>query len=116
MSEYVLAISRPGYDATDPATERKDFVFHSDNITFKIAKVLHFTSTSSQAHGLGYPPSFLFVRERTTPGQYDGGNDGYELGGSSTVYVDSTNVYYNDSVFNPRSSCYVFVLLDPLNE
>lgn len=110
MAEYVVAVSRPGYDVLDPALARSNHVFHSDNATFKIAQNLSFTGSGNQAHGLNYPPTTLHYREINS-GKWYGGNDGYNLGGSSNIYSDSANVYYNDSV-----NAHVFVLIDPLNE
>lgn len=110
MATYKLVLTRPGYNATDSSVARKNYIFHSDNNSFKVARVLSFSGAGSQAHGFTYPPTVIYYRELAT-GKWYGGNDGYNLGGSSTINCDSTNVYYTDSV-----NCYVFVLVDPLNE
>lgn len=118
--KWQLAIIRPGpqYNVLDPSQPRSNFVFHSDNNTYKIARILQFDNSGAQqqAHGLTYPPTVIFYRELES-GKWFGGNDGYNLGGGSTISVDSTNVYYDGgaSFRYGDCPCYCFVLFDPLN-
>jgi hypothetical protein len=104
---YGLKISKPGVDV-DSATNVQT-VFNSENNTFKIFMGATTTSATSFAHGLSYPPAFMyFVKSGTN---WTCGAPGYGGEKEALVSVDSTNVYTHTA-----TELYIILFINPLNE
>ena len=107
MSSTGIKISKPGVDVK--TADDKDLVWSSNYKTWKIYKIVHFTSAGSETHGLTYPPTFVaLIKEGTSWGS---ASLGYQELGYSWVSVDDINVYSSTS-----DEVYVILFIDPLNE
>lgn len=60
MSKPVIKVTKMGRNATTE-TEAREFAFNSDLETLSIVKILHYTTGTYLAHGLGYCPAFVTV-------------------------------------------------------
>lgn len=118
MSDYGVKISRPGYDVLTASDV--NLVLSSQFNTLKLVKVVSFSYNASRnpsnmgstAHGISYSPLFMAIKQNDTVGtHYESANAGYFGGGISTVFVDSTNVYYNQP-----EACYVLLFTNSLEE
>ncbi len=99
MSDYGIKMSKPGVDVKTASD--KDLSWSSDFKTFKIYKIVKFTSTGNKTHGLNYPPAFVAF----APNDFF-----YDL---SLASVDDTKVYLEHY---PGSAVYVILYIDPLDE
>jgi hypothetical protein len=93
MGDYGYKVSRPGYSA-DTAVA-KNLVYSSAFPTMKIAKIIHFAASGSEAHGLGFVPAYAYMLYDTNRSGYVSGQAG-EAGVRfyyPNVSVDDTNVY-----------------------
>jgi hypothetical protein len=110
-NSYGIRIARPNIDVK--TAEPQNLVYSSKFNTFKIAKIVKFTSAGSSAHGLGYPPAFFVLKEDPTySGEWIRGDVNPFLNGSyPLVNVDGTNVNCLSS-----GTYYVILFTDPLNE
>lgn len=110
-----IKIGRPGLDVLTAAD--KDLVWSSEFNTPKVAKILHFTSTTPQAHGLGYVPAFIFMTHTDIVDAFDTegwtlNNQGYTAGYVTTVSVDNSYVYCDYL----GTEIYVILFIDSLDE
>ena len=111
MSSYGIKISRPGYDVNK--ADDTDLVFSSAFKTLKLVKIIDMSGESSVAHGLGYIPTYIFLRA-TKAGEWRMANPGYTEGMLSTIYVDDTNVYRYAT--GSSVGAYVMLFTDRLDE
>lgn len=114
---YGIKVSRPGVDVTQ--ADDSDLSYDSTKGSLKVIKVLYFSSSGTQAHGLDYPPAFEYYTEYDT-GEWKLNNQGwlekvaspppyYQIGFDSKVRVDDTNVYADEKA-------YVIIYVNALNE
>ena len=111
MSDYGVKVSRPGYDVN--VASDTNLIMSSGFNTLKVVKIIDMTGEASVAHGLGYTPTYIFLRS-SKAGEWTIGNPGYTEGMLSTIYVDDTNVYR----FATGSSvgAYVMLFTDRIDE
>jgi hypothetical protein len=107
MSNYGIKISRDGIDAR--TADDRDLCYSSDFRTFKIYKIVKFTSTGSQEHGLNYSPMFIVPIQLDVDFDYSQGARGF-----GNVFVDNKFVYCNDLM--GQSEYYIILCTDSLNE
>ena len=111
MSSIGIKISKPGVDVK--TADDDELVWSSDFKTFKLYRIVKFTSTGSQSHGLDYPPAFAITNpprlvDEAYPGKFD------LMLGQNYVQVDDTKVY---CTLRPKSEdVYVILFIDPLDE
>lgn len=111
MSNYGIKISKPGVDVKTATDD--ELVWSSDFKTFKIYKIIKFTATGSQDHGLDYPPAFAITNpprlvDEAYPEKFD------LMLGQNYIQVDSEKVY---CTLRPGGvDVYVILFVDPLNE
>ncbi len=111
MSDYGIKMSKPGVDVKTAAD--KDLSWSSDFKTFKIYRVIKFTSTGNVTHGLDYPPSFAIpnpppLASEDYPEKFD------LMLGQNYIQVDDSKVY---CTLRPGDQdVYVILFIDPLNE
>jgi hypothetical protein len=112
MTNIGIKISKPGVDVT--AATNDELVWSSDFKTFKIFKILRFTTSGNVSHGLDYAPAFIAYRAVSTPvaDSWVCVQRGYQLGGRGAIQVDDENVYCYDS----SEVIYVILFIDPLDE
>jgi len=108
---YGIKVSRQGHDVKSAADT--NLSFSSEFNTLKIAKIIDMTTETEVAHGLGYIPTFVFLRCNKA-GEYMMGNPPYTEGMLSSVYVDGTNIY--KLVAAASVAAYVVLFSDKLDE
>ena len=106
MSNTGIIISKPGVDAK--TADEKDLVWSSNFKTFKIYKILKFTSEQTVSHGLNYPPTYVVYRPDFIYDYITG-----LPGPAGQARVDDTNVFSTGTSAEPT---YVILFIDPLNE
>jgi hypothetical protein len=115
--KYGIKVTRPGTTVT--TAKDKDLVYSSEFNSFKICKVMYFSGSGDQVHGLDYPPAFdFFVKfdgysnasgaELDAGNMWRAGNNGYYQNYTALVTVDETKVYATEE-------CYVILYIDPLD-
>ena len=105
MSSIGMKVSKPGVDVKD--ADDKDLVWSSDFKTFKIYKIVKFTSSGDEKHGLDYAPAFVYMEDYTSTLE-----TGWHRNPHATrVSVDGEKVYYNGS-----GTVYITLFIDPLDE
>lgn len=100
-----IKVARPGYDVTN--AEDKNLALSSEFITPKIARIIHFTTNGSVAHGLGYVPMFLGYY--LDSGSWYPAVNGYVGGGTPYFEIDDTDITLLNSV-----EAYVILFTDAL--
>jgi len=111
MSDYGAKVSRSGYDVSTASDA--NLVMSSAFKTLKLVKIVDMTGETTVAHGLGFIPTFIFLRA-TKAGEWRMNNPGYSEGMLSTIYVDDTNVYRLTT--GVSVGAYVMLFTDRLDE
>ncbi len=119
MSDYGIKMSKPNVDVKTAAD--KDLSWSSEFKTLKLYKVIEFTSTGSEEHGLDYAPTFLALMR--VDGVYVPTSLGYQELGYSFASVDEEKAYATnpeDLQFLPYpvnwDKMYIILYIDPLDE
>ena len=105
LGNPTIKVARSGYDVTN--ADDKNLALSSEFITPKIARIIHFATSGSEAHGLGYVP--MFIGYYLSSGYWYPAVNGYVGGGTPYFEVDDTNVTLTQSV-----EAYIILFTDAL--
>jgi hypothetical protein len=109
MSGPKLKIARSGYDTRTAAN--KDLALNTELTILKIVKIIRSTSNQSVAHGLGYAPQVMFLRElQSSPKQVGHAISAPLL--QSNNSSDSTNINFQ-KIDSGDSAVTAIVFADP---